>query len=207
MSAENYIPRLPLPLAVLLLCAQFCIPGCQGETARIPRPRAYPRIEFPARTYVTFDMPDCPLSFSHPDYMTIVKRENLYDHSPAHPCWFDLEAQQLGATLHFSYYQIGSEKAFDDLVTDAFRMADRITQRADYMDEIRVANANGVNGVIMEFSGAAASPLHFYLSDSTAHFLKASLYFQTKVVPDSLAPVLDFLKEDLAAMINSLEFK
>jgi gliding motility-associated lipoprotein GldD len=86
-------------------------------------------------------------------------------------------------------------------------MADRITQRANYMDEIRVANAHGVSGVIMEFSGAAASPMHFYMTDSTTHFLKASVYFRSKVVPDSLAPVLDFLQEDIAVMLNSLTFK
>jgi gliding motility-associated lipoprotein GldD len=117
-----------------------------------------------------------------------------------------MEAPQLGAKLHFSYYPI-SGKALDGLVTDAFRMADRITQRANYMDEIRVANAHGVSGVIMEFSGAAASPMHFYMTDSTTHFLKASVYFRSKVVPDSLAPVLDFLQEDIAVMLNSLTFK
>jgi gliding motility-associated lipoprotein GldD len=156
---------------------------------------------------VDFQLDDCPLSFSYPDYMQVDIRENYFEDEPVHPCWFDMEAPQLGAKLHFSYYPIGSGKALDGLVTDAFRMADRITQRANYMDEIRVANAHGVSGVIMEFSGAAASPMHFYMTDSTTHFLKASVYFRSKVVPDSLAPVLDFLQEDIAVMLNSLTFK
>ena len=75
------------------------------------------------------------------------------------------------------------------------------------MDEIRVANAQGVTGVLMEFRGSAASPLHFYLTDSTANFFRASLYFRSKVIPDSLAPVTEFIKEDLAVMINSLTFQ
>lgn len=181
--------------------------GCQEPAARIPRPRAYPRVTFPERTYLDFVQDACPLTFKYPDYMKIVKRENFFDEKPAHPCWFDLEATALGAKLHCSYSPIESTQEYDALVTDAFKMADRINQRANYMDEIRVGNANGVSGLLLEFSGSAASPLHFYLTDSTTHFLKASLYFQSKVIPDSLAPITDFLKEDLAMMINTMQFQ
>lgn len=181
--------------------------SCGEESARIPKPRAYPRITFPERVLVTFEMQDCPMTFRYPDYMQIRKRDNFFDAKPAHPCWFDLEAPALGATIHCSYYEIGSGEDFSELVKDAFRIADQITQRANYMDEIRVANAHGVSGLLMEFSGSAASPLHFYLTDSTSHFLRASLYYQSKVVPDSLAPVIDFMREDIATMINTLEFK
>jgi gliding motility-associated lipoprotein GldD len=139
--------------------------------------------------------------------MQVIKRENFFDEKPAHPCWFDLDAAALGVKIHCSYYAITSGKEFDELVTDAFKMADRINQRANYMDEIRIANANGVSGLLMEFSGSAASPLHFYLTDSTTHFLKASLYYQSKVVPDSLAPITEFLREDLATMINTMHFE
>jgi hypothetical protein len=58
----------------------------------------------------------------------------------------------------------------------------------------------------LEFSGSAASPLHFYLTDSTDHFLKASVYYQSSVIPDSLAPITEFLREDLAMIINTLNF-
>jgi gliding motility-associated lipoprotein GldD len=138
--------------------------------------------------------------------MKAVRRKNFFDEKPAHDCWFDLQAPALGATLHCSYAEITSPEGFTSLVSDAFRIADQINQRASYMDELRVANAQGVTGLLMEFQGSAASPLHLYLTDSTAHFFRAALYFQSKVIPDSLAPVTDFLKEDIAELINSLQF-
>jgi gliding motility-associated lipoprotein GldD len=138
--------------------------------------------------------------------MKIIRRENFFDEKPAHPCWFDLDAQSLGVRIHCSYYTVNSEKSFDALVADAFTMADRINQRANYMDEIRVANSHGVSGLLLEFSGSAASPLHFYLTDSTDHFLKASVYYQSRVIPDSLSPITEFLREDLAMIINTLNF-
>jgi len=181
--------------------------GCKEEAIRIPKPRTYPRITFPERNYTEFQQQECPLTFQYPDYMHIIRRDNFFDEKPAHPCWFDLDAPSLGARLHCSYYPIESGKGFDELVTDAFKMADRINQRANYMDEIRIANGQGLSGLLMEFSGSAASPLHFYMTDSTRHFLKASLYFQSKVIPDSLAPITNYLREDLAVIINSMKFE
>lgn len=194
-------------ICVFLTLCMLCGQGCQEQPVRIPKPRAFPRVLFPVRNYVDFRHEECPLTFKYPDYMSVVKRENFFEEKPAHPCWFDLEASAFGAKLHCSYYAVESGKSFEALVTDAFKIADRINQRANFMDEIRVANPQGVSGLLMEFSGTAASPLHFYLTDSTEHFLKASLYFQSKVIQDSLAPVTDFLKEDLAVMINSMRFE
>ncbi len=194
-------------LVICISVVQFIGYGCGEPAIRIPKPRAYPRITFPVRNYVEFRQPECPMTFQHPDYMHVIRRENFFDEKPAHPCWFDLDAPSLGAKLHCSYYPIESGMGFDKLVTDAFKMADRINQRANYMDEIRIANGQGISGLLMEFSGSAASPLHFYLTDSTRHFLKASLYFQSKVVPDSLAPITNYLREDLAIIINSMKFE
>jgi len=70
-----------------------------------------------------------------------------------------------------------------------------------------VGNKNGVEGLIMEFTGPAASPMHFYLSDTTEHFLKGSLYFNTQARPDSLAPVTEFIKTDIAGIINSFSWQ
>lgn len=192
----------------LLLYGTLCITyGCQESAVHVPKPRAYPRVIFPSRSYVDFRQDECPLTFRYPDYMHVIRRANFFDEKPRHPCWFDLDAPALGAKIHCSYYPIESGKGFDELVSDAFKMADRINQRANYMDEIRVANLHGVSGLLMEFSGSAASPLHFYLTDSTQHFLKASLYYQSKVIPDSLDPLTHFLREDLAVIINSMTFK
>lgn len=195
-------------LCVVFICVLLIfIAGCGEEAARIPKPRAYPRVDFPMRNLVQFVQPDCPLTFQYPDYMQVIRRENFFEEKPAHPCWFDLEVPSLGAKIHCSYSAIESGEGFDGLVTDAFKMADRINQRANYMDEIRLRNANSLTGLLMEFSGSAASPLHFYMTDSTSHFLKASLYFQTKVIPDSLAPITEFLKADIAGIINSMQFR
>jgi len=203
------IPTSCFSPPVALLVAMLLVVGsaCREPQAPVPKPRAYPRVIFPARKYVEFDSANCPLHFTYPDYMRVEWRTDFFGQKPSNSCWFDLDAQSLGAKIHWSYYPINAEMSLDKLVSDAFKIADQINTRANYMDETRVANAHGVSGLLMEFSGAAASPLHFYLTDSTSNFLKASLYFQSKVVVDSLAPITDFLREDIAVIINSMTFE
>lgn len=200
--ASRWLARISVCVLVL-----HAISACSGDAPRIPRPRAYPKITYPERHYIEFSEAQCPLTFRHPDYMQVVRKTKFFGEQSSHPCWFDLEAKALGATLHCSYSPVTSRQEFDKLVTDAFKIADQINQRANYMEEIRVANAYGVHGVLMEFQGAAASPLNFFLTDSVHHFLRMSLYYQARVVQDSLDPVTEFLRTDIAEIVNTLRFE
>jgi gliding motility-associated lipoprotein GldD len=60
---------------------------------------------------------------------------------------------------------------------------------------------------LYEIRGDAASSVQFYLTDSTRHFLRGSLYFNVQPNADSLAPVIDFFMEDIMHLIETLEWK
>ena len=53
----------------------------------------------------------------------------------------------------------------------------------------------------------AASPFQFYLTDSVDHFVRGALYFNVVPNNDSLAPVIDYLKDDMRHMIETFEWK
>jgi gliding motility-associated lipoprotein GldD len=55
--------------------------------------------------------------------------------------------------------------------------------------------------------GAAASTYQYFLTDSTRHFLRGALYFNTQTRPDSLAPVISFMKKDLDRLVNTLQWQ
>lgn len=193
-----------LPVFIIMAMMTY---GCSGSSEPVPRPRAYPRIEYPPRNFVPLESAQCPFSFSYPDYMRLEMRTTYLQGEPVHPCWFDLIADQFNARIHFSYYPLGDENEFNSLVDDAFTLANKINQRSNYMDEIRIGNAQGASGLVLEFTGPAASPMHFFLSDSTTHFLKGALYFNTAVRPDSLSPVIEFVQTDIARIMNSFTWK
>lgn len=174
------------------------IAGCR-ESISLPKPRAYPRVEYPERKFITYDSMGCPFTFEYPSYATIKSKEQ--------ECWFDLFMPAFKARIHCSYLPVRNQEEFDDLVKDAYVIADRINARANYMEDSRMENNQGVNGVIFEWSGPAASNLHFFLTDTANHFFKGALYFDAKVQPDSLAPISEFIKEDISHLISSFAWK
>ncbi len=186
--------RSILPVFILSLAGI----GCQHSSGS-PKPRAYPRVEYPNRKYIEYTLDECLFRFEYPDYAEINQKEEK--------CWFDLFMPAFGARLHCSYVPVESRVKFDDLVSDAYVIASRINERANYMEEARIINPQGVSGLSLQWSGPAASPVHFFLTDSTQHFFKAALYFDSKVKPDSLEPIVKFIREDIDHMISTFDWK
>ena len=75
------------------------------------------------------------------------------------------------------------------------------------MSQTPYKNKLGTGGMVFDFDGPSASPIHFFLTDSVDHFFKGSLYFDNSNQVDSLTPVIDFLKEDLYNMLNTFQWK
>jgi len=176
-----------------------CIVGCKDELST-PRPRAYPRIEYPAHEFQEFTNVECPFTFQYPKYAEIKMKEG-------HPCWFDLIMPAFNARVHCSYLPIKDRADFDDMIKDTYTIAAKINEKSNFMEDSRIRNENGVGGLQFRFTGPAASPLQFLLTDTTQHFFKASLYFEAKVNPDSLAPIIKFVEEDVNKMIQSFDWK
>ncbi len=184
----------------LLIMGVAGIVACQDKTP-IPKPRAYPKIHFPERTYNTYEDPACPFSFKYPAYAEIRLKEG------SEICWFDLYMPAFEARLHCSYVPVTSRAEYQDLVRDAFVIAYKINERANYMEESLIRTEKGIGGLAMTWTGPAASPMHFYLTDTTSHFFKAALYFDAKVQPDSLAPIVEFVKQDVQHVIRTFVWK
>ena len=183
-------------LIIFVLCMVSV--GCQ-QSSGSPKPRAYPRVEYPERKYIEYNSPGCPFQFEYPDYAEINKKDE--------ECWFDLFMPAFNARIHCSYLPVKNRSDFDDLIEDAFVIAKRINERANYMEETRIRNPQSVGGLTLTWTGPAASPIHFFMSDTTQHFFKGALYFNSKVQPDSLDPIIKFIRTDIDHMISTFEWK
>jgi gliding motility-associated lipoprotein GldD len=180
------------------------ITGC-GETLETPKPRAYPRIVYPEKHYRLFETGYCPLTFDAPDYAVVERDTTFFGEKPESDCWFNLFVPMLNARLYCSYNRISKSTSLDELVKDAFDMTNKHQIKASYIDEIPVhRKAERVHGILFQVEGPAASSYQFFVTDSTRHFLRGALYFNTQARPDSLAPVVAFMRADLDRMINTL---
>ena len=203
-------PGLFNPLSLVLLCSLFLgltitLASCGEDSVDNPKPRIFPKVVYPERDYQEFELDVCPFTFEFPVYAHIDTDKSFFGEDPLHPCWFDIVIENFDARIYMSYYPIESRADFDKFISDAYKIANQINQRSDYMDEFIVSREE-TGGMILEFEGHAASPMHFFLTDTTNHFLRGALYFNTSVRPDSLHPIIEFLKVDVAHTISTFKW-
>ena len=199
---------MKLDITILILCFFFIAASCDTERPIYnPKPRAYPKIVFPDKAYTDVSPETCPFNFERPAYADFVRDTLFFNEKPENECWFDLYVPSLKGTIHCSYFEINESNTLDKLITDAHTLSNKHGIKAEFMDDFKVSKPNGVYGNVMSIEGDVATPFQFYLTDSTSHFLRGSLYVRSRINTDSLAPVFEFLKVDAMHMINTFEWQ
>ena len=190
------------------LCVFVFVLNSCNEYVPVPKPRAYPKVVYPEKAYQRFDQTYCNFSFEMPKYAVIERDTTFFDEKPRSDCWFNVVVPDLNAKIYCSYYPITGRARFDELVQDAFTMAQKHNIKASYIEEIPVhRDADHVHGIIFSIEGAAASSYQFFVTDSTSNFLRGALYFNSQARPDSLAPVLAFMKQDVDRLVETIHWQ
>ncbi len=195
---NNYFLKITISActAISLLMAFACKPDYS------PKPRGYFRIDFPGKEYQEFDSTGFPYEFEYPVYGKIVPDES----KKAAPYWINIEFPRYNGKIHITYKTV--ENNLKTMIEDSRTLAYKHTVKADAINEkLYVDKSNKVYGVVYNIKGNTASSVQFFLTDSTRHFLRGSLYFWTEPDKDSLAPVIRFFKKDITQLIETLEWK
>ena len=195
---------LPLVSCLLLLASCLSLSSCgpdDDDETIAPKPRAYFRLSLPEKKYVKYDS-TCPFTFEMPVYAKMGKDDN----SGAEPCWLNLNFPSLNGTLHLSYKEVnGNINAY---LEDTYTLASKHTVKASGIEEqVIIRDSSKVYGLIYNIGGNAASSVQFFLTDSTNHFLRGALYFNSVPNTDSIKPVVDFVRKDILHMIGTFEWK
>lgn len=183
----------------LFLLLIISLTSCSSEYA--PKPKGYFRIEFPEKKYQTF-ISDCPYQFDFPVYAKV----NDYQGNQANECWKNVDFFLFNARLHLSYATLKND--LEKHIEDSRMLAYKHIIKAEAINEEQVVfPEKKVYGLVYSIDGATASGLQFYLTDSTKHFLRGALYFNTQTNVDSIQPVSEFIKQDVFKLINTLNWK
>jgi gliding motility-associated lipoprotein GldD len=180
--------------------------GLSCNSVYTPKRRGYFKIEFPPHQYQVFDKPGYPYTFEYPVYANVVKDSSFFDTVPENPYWINIDFPRFNARIYVSYKEIGPNK-FDKLREDAFKMTFKHSVKASSIDQAVIQTANGVGGIFFHVGGNAATANQFFLSDTTRHFLRGALYFDTAPNEDSLGIVNAFLEKDMDHLINTFRWK
>lgn len=193
--------RLLTPLVLLIA---FALSSCEPDVVYTPRPRGYFRIEMPAKNYVKYDSANVPYTFEIPDYARMYRSS-----APDAPeSWRDLYFGEFKATLYLSYHEITSDSLFAQLVNQSWELTEAHHEMSQAMKDSMILRPDAkVYGTVIELGGNAASLLQFYLTDSTKNFIRGSLYFYAVPNKDSLAPVLNYIKDDVMHLVETIEWR
>ncbi len=172
----------------------------------VPKPKGYFRIDLPTKEYAVFNKTgqneDIPMIFEYPVYGTLSdKTDNLSESG-----WFNIEFPRFKARIYLTYKDVAGDLAGLIEQTYTMNVKNHIT-KADAINELLIENEeNRVYGILYDLKGNTASAVQFYVTDSTDHYLRGSLYFESEPNADSLEPVIEFLREDVIHMIETLKW-
>jgi len=166
-----------------------------------PKPNAHFRIDLPEKAYRMYDT-IFPFTFEYPVYG---KLEYLIPPTPD-SCWLNIIFPKYRGTIHLTYGKVNNNLEW--LKEDIWKIVySKISQRADFVDDSYLFYEPDVYSVIYDIKGDAASPMQFLVTDSVKNFLRGSLYFSVKPNYDSLAPVINFFREDVIHLIETVRWK
>ncbi|MGD9328204.1 MAG: gliding motility lipoprotein GldD [Cyclobacteriaceae bacterium] len=185
----------------------------------MPKPKGYNRIELPDHEYV--GIPDTlPYYFEisklarlNTDttwtYMNKVK-EQYKDKSDLtdERYWIDLIYDTLLADIQITYKPIyGRQELMKEYFSDSYKLTSQHQIKAYAIDEIIMITKNGYAASIAEISGEVPSQIQFVTTDSLRHFMRGALYFKTATQNDSLAPAIQYIKNDIIHLLNTLQWR
>jgi len=186
-------------LAAVLVCSCGEVP--------VPKPKGYFRIDLPEKHYYSFNddnaRPDIPLRFEYPSYGLVSSKSP----GTVEPGWFNIEFPLYKARIYLTYRDVRGDLASLIEQTYTMNVKNHIT-KADAINETAINDLeNRIFGILYDLKGNTATAVQFYVTDSTKHYLRGSLYFESEPNADSLAPVIDFFREDMIHLIETLKWK
>lgn len=170
--------------------------SCKDDVL-MPKPSAQLALDYYRGDYKEISRDNCPFIFEANDYARVLAKSD---------CSMKIEYPQMNATVYLNYKPV--EENLRALLIDGQKLSYDHNRKADVIAEFPFVNRdNRTYGMMYEVEGNAASNAQFYVTDSTKHFLTGALYFYAQPNFDSIYPAVDYVKQDMVRMLESLEWK
>jgi gliding motility-associated lipoprotein GldD len=187
---------------IILVClASTFMFAC--EDTFVPKPKGFNKIDLPAHEYQKLTE-EHPYTFEFSKYAVARPHKS----SSTEPHWIDIYYPKQDCFVQITYKDIkGNKKNFYEHINDSHKLAIKHNVKAYSIDESANITPHGYTATYFELEGEVPSQFQFYVTDTTDHFLRGALYFNTATRNDSLSPVIKYMKKDILHLIETLEFK
>jgi gliding motility-associated lipoprotein GldD len=196
---KNKIAFVSILISTILLLASCT----EEEKTFMPKPKGFNKIDLPAHSYDT-------ISGNYPYTFEYSKLAKIFPDTSktAEPYWIDIYYPEYRANIQITYKDPkNNPKVLEEYIQDSHTLANKHNVKAYAIDELIITSPQGYAVKVFELSGDVPSQIQFHVTDSSKHFLRGAVYFRTSTKNDSLAPVINYMKEDVMHLIETLKFK
>jgi gliding motility-associated lipoprotein GldD len=173
------------------------------EDSSLPRPKGYNRIVLPKASYVALENGH-PFGFEVSRFATVLPDTVSW----AEPHWLYIYYPKWKAFIQLTYKPLnGNKEKLFKHINDAYKLVAKHHMKSSGTREMQMVTSGGKVVTLIELTGEVATSMQFFTSDSTRHFLRGAVYVNTATQNDSLAPIIDFIKQDALHLVKTLEWK
>ncbi len=188
-------------IGLAIICSLLLMISCSQEY--MPKPKGYNRISLPEANYQILS-DTFPYVFEYSKYAKVLSDSSWI----AEKYWIDVFYPEIGSSIAISYKPINqNEDSLINYFKTAFKLTSKHQVKAYAIDEYVFETNKGKTAILANLSGEVPSQYQFIITDSVNHFLRGALYFNTATKNDSLAPVIEYVQNDIMHMLNTLEWK
>jgi gliding motility-associated lipoprotein GldD len=177
------------------------------ETVELPKPHAYLRLDYPEPNYVDMSFGNTNSNFQINNVDTSVFDLNIDGNN-------DLLLSKkiiypsMKAEILLEYYKISKNnklsyrlKNLNDFTSIHLKKISSIAKVQEFIDDQKRVYASIIN-----IRGDVTSPYQFYATDSTTNLVIGILNLKAKTKYDSILPSLNYLKNDIYHLIESINW-
>jgi gliding motility-associated lipoprotein GldD len=186
----NFLPALFLAVVFM---------ACQSDYT--PKPKGYNRFDLPEHAYTSL-ADTLPYSFEYSQHARVLADTSWISEKS----WIEINYPEYKANIHITYKKVYNQDSLKGYLDDAYFLTAKHQIKAYAIDESIVKTPSGKTVVYAELEGEVPSQFQWFTTDSTEHFLRGALYFNTQVQNDSLRPAIEYVKVDIVHMMNSLKW-
>ena len=213
-------------ILIWLVLAAMLFAACGGGDYT-PKPQAYLRIDMPEHNYwlidslcthpgdmfvsgtdtmvaITGTCKTFPFTFEANECIELQEKD-----APKGEEWIDLVYPQWDGVVYLTYKRLRNAADLRGQIDTSSRMLEKHYQLASGVEEQFYEDAeNRVYGTVYHLKGnKVATTCQFWATDSVHHYLRGALFLNHTPNNDSLAPVLNYIQEDIEHLMETLRWR
>lgn len=179
-----------IPVFLVLFC------GCSEY---YPRPKAYLRVDAP----LNYQIAEC---FSFSRFETAAGTTFLPERKTGNEIWANIFYPAYNAEVYGAYCRF-APGGLDKLTGDFYKLMERNMRDEEIHYALYEDHGRSVYAHIFRSEGPVASPVQFFVTDSTSRYFRGAVYFPDSLSHEKRMPYIRFMGDEMEHLLETFSWK